>query len=479
MHKKQELLKNTFILGLGILFAKTITFILLPFYTIYLSPSEYGTVDLILTYTAYLAPFLILQSDWAVFKFLVDSRGDKDETKRIASTSLHMILIMSIVSILLLFIAGTLISAPYVPYIALLTLSTILSTAVLQYSRGIGQNIQYAISSTITGMFTAITFLIFVVQLSMGARGLLLTMGLSPMIGTFYLVSKLKIYKHTSLSGVDKKLRKKMLTYSWPLVPEGVSYWIMNVSDRTIISVVLGVAANGVYAVANRYSLILNAVFSVFNLSWGQSITEHIDTDDGFVSDVSNATVRIFGSFGLAMISVLPLIFSLLFAKAYNEAYGYIPILVIANVFFVIAGVYSGVYIAKNMTKQIARTTVFAAIINLVVNLALISLIGMYAAAISTLIAYLVLAIYRHYDVRKYVNIFYNMWVLIGLFAMYIIVVALYYINDNTGNIVSIILTILYVGILNKALARSAIDKFFGVVSSKLNNKTEDVKRVD
>jgi O-antigen/teichoic acid export membrane protein len=229
----------------------------------------------------------------------------------------------------------------------------------------------------------------------------------------------------------------------------------------------IGVAANGIYAMANKYSLILAVAYSVLNLSWSQSISKHIDEKDNFVSDVCNITVRVFGSLGLIMIAFLPLVFSKLFTDSYGDAYYYIPILVLSNVFLSIAGIYSGIYIAKNLTRQIAKTTIAASVINIVVNLSLISFIGVYAAAISTFAAYLLLAIYRHYDTKKYVGIAYNIRVLVFLFVMYTIVTMLYYANNDIGNIASILIALTATFVLNGSIVRAMKDKILSFTSRK------------
>ena len=73
-----------------------------------------------------------------------------------------------------------------------------------------------------------------------------------------------------------------------------------------------------------------------------------------------------------------------------------------------LVSVYSAIYVAKKMTKQVATTSFIAAVINLVVDLVLIHFIGLYAAMITTAVAYLSMVIYRHYDLKKYVAIRYR-----------------------------------------------------------------------
>ena len=61
MSKKKDLVKNTFIILLGKVCTQFLSFFLMPLYTNVLSSSEYGTVDLIITYVALFVPVITLQ----------------------------------------------------------------------------------------------------------------------------------------------------------------------------------------------------------------------------------------------------------------------------------------------------------------------------------------------------------------------------------------------------------------------------------
>ena len=68
-----------------------------------------------------------------------------------------------------------------------------------------------------------------------------------------------------------------MLKYSVPLVPNMLSWWIVNASDRMIISTILGIAQNGIYSAANKFSGVVSTLYSVFNLTWTESAALNID----------------------------------------------------------------------------------------------------------------------------------------------------------------------------------------------------------
>lgn len=79
MSRKTELAKNTAILTVGKLCTQCISFFLLPLYTAILSTEEYGTFDLLVTYSTLLLPLVNWQLDQGLFRFMLDYRGNKEE----------------------------------------------------------------------------------------------------------------------------------------------------------------------------------------------------------------------------------------------------------------------------------------------------------------------------------------------------------------------------------------------------------------
>lgn len=469
MDKKKDLIKNTLIIGLGKMSTQLISFFLLPLYTFFLSPGEFGAVDLILTYIALLAPAITLQLEMASFRFLVDARKNEREKTRLVSNILWTVLIILGTCIALFALLNIFITIQYANLVLLSLCATIFSNLFLQFARGLGDNKKFAIASILTGITTLIATLVFIVMAKMGVDGMLLSIVLANIVCSLYLFFALKIYRYITFGGYDKSLQKELINYSFPLVPNGVSWWVINVSDRTIISIAIGLAANGIYAVANKYAAIFSSIFGIFSMSWTESASVHInDKDrDNFFSETINASVRLFGSLGLLLIVFIPLLFPFLVSSAFSEAYLYIPILVIAAFFNAIVGLYSAIYIAKKLTKQVAATSLVAAAVNISLTLIFIPFIGLYGAAVATALAYLSMAIYRHYDIKKYVKITYEKNLFVKIALLYILAMSLYYFDNGIGNTFSAVVTTSIVILLNKSIVRIMKDKVMSVAGRK------------
>lgn len=459
MNKKKQLAKNTIIIFFGKVCTQLISFLLLPLYTAYLATSEYGIVDLIQTYVTLLVPIITLELEMSIFRWLIDSRGKDKETKKLISNDFYILFLSLCFFSILFLIVTSFVHIPFRFIILIDIIVCVLSGNFLQISRGLGKIMDFSISCILTGLTTVITNIILIVFCHMQAEGMIISMALANGVCSLYLFLRLKLYKMIDLKQVDHKLLKGMYKYSIPLVPNGISWWIVNVSDRSIISIVLGASFNGLYAISNKFPTIISSLTGIFNLSWSESASLHINSKDRdeFFSDITNTIIRLFSTLGVGMLACMPFIFPIMINSKYLDAYLYIPPLVVGTIFNVAICLYSQIYLAKKMSKQVASTTILGAVINILINIVFIKYIGLFAASLSTMVSYMVMAIYRHFDLKKYVNIKINKKLLVKIFLMFTLISISYYINNVYLNIVSLIIVCIEAYFLNRQLLKDSI----------------------
>lgn len=458
MNKKKQLAKNTIIIFFGRVCTQLISFFLLPLYTSYLATKEYGTVDLIQTYVTLLVPIITLELEMSIFRFLIDSRKSEKETNKLISNNFFILGIsLSIFSILYI-IVSSFVTIPYRWLILVDIIVCVLSGNFLQVARGFGKTLDYAISCILTGLTTVISNIILICFVHMQAEGMIISMALANFICSLYLFIRLKLYSKINFKIVDFKQIKEMYKYSLPLIPNGISWWIVNVSDRSIISIVLGASANGLYAISNKFPTIISSLTGVFNLSWSESAALHINSSDRdeFFSDITNTILRLFMALGVGMLACMPFVFPILIDVKYNDAYNYIPFLVLGTVFNVAICLYSQVYLAKKLSKQVASTAIVGAIINILINVIFIKQIGLYAAAISTMISYFVMMVYRHFDLKKYVNIKIEKKLIIESIIIYTFTLLIYYQKSIILHVICLLIVCIYAFITNKDFLKSS-----------------------
>jgi O-antigen/teichoic acid export membrane protein len=460
MTKSASLAKNTILIGISKISTNIITFLMLPVYTTLLSTSEYGIVDLVITYGGLLAPLIMLNMEMAVFRHLIDVRSDREAQKRIITNAVSLVFKASIAAGLLYIVAAFIWDIPMAALLALYFFSTAMGSLVIQIARGLGRLVAFVVGGVAQGLLAVIFNVIFVAVFGMGASGMLLGMSLGALIPAIILVFMLRLDRHVRPSARDRATSRELLSYALPLIPNSISWWVFNASDRTIISIVISAAANGIYAVSNKISGVLNSIWGVFYMSWTESAAININSPDRdkFFSSTANLSLKVFASLALGSIAISPLAFPFLVSGDFSEALLYIPLLMLAALANCIMGFYSAIYIAKKLTKQVMNTSIIAAVISLVTTLSLIWFIGIWAAAISTTVAYGVNAIYRHYDMKKYVKITYQPRIFIIIAAAFAVVTTLYYINNFWLNLANLAFAGLVALLLNRNLIARGFD---------------------
>ena len=108
-----------------------------------------------------------------------------------------------------------------------------------------------------------------------------------------------------------------------------------------------------------------------------------------------------FGCISIGIISCMPFVFNLFVNQQFSDAYGLIPVYMIAVFFNAVIGLLSAIYLINNETAQVAISTMVAAAINLVVDILLIKVVGIYAAPISSICGYMVISFWRLIDINK------------------------------------------------------------------------------
>ena len=468
MTKGKELAKNTLIIMLGKICTQFISFLLIPFYTYFLTTNEYGQVDLIITYIGLFVPVITIQLEMSMFRFLIDCRNDDEKKAQVFTNIVFIVFKLVILFTGIYLIAAFLLDFPYKISLFFCIIATIFSNLFLQSARGLGNNIKYSIGCVVSGISNILLNIVLIVIFKMQGNGVLIATAISNALCTVYLFYSNKLYTLFNHNSVARKSIKKYLKYSFPLVPNSIMWWIINASDRTIITFFMGAAANGIFAVSHKFATIVASLYNIFNLSWTESSSLHInDSDkDEFFSETLKKVLLFSTSVCCCMISVLPLCFNILISKNYNEAYVYIPPLVVGSFFNIIISFIGGIYIALKKTGAVAKTSFWSGVINIIINLIFVKLIGMWASAISTILAFLIMCIYRMIDVHKYVNLKVKFKYCVIILIQFTLSMALYYINNFYLNMVSLFVNL----ILSLILNRYILIAFVQVIRKKFKN---------
>ncbi len=482
MSKEGKLVKNTIIVAIGKICTQFISFFLLPLYTSLLSTTEYGTVDLLNTFVTLLIPLLFFQIDQAVFRFLIDIRkNDKiDEKKQLITTTFFTIFIQIIVYSVIFFLISIFIRNEYKVYLYINVIASMLSNLMLQITRGFGDNVIYSIGSLVSGGSTIVLNVLFIAVFRLGAEGMMLANFLANIICAIFIFIKEKLYKFISYKDFSIKELKEMWKYSIPFIPNQLSWWIVTVSDRSIITIILGIALNGIYSAASKFSSITSTLIGIFNITWTESASLYINEKDSskYFSNIINSAFCFISAACYGIIAFMPFFFKIFIPNIeYANAYYQIPILLISTIFNMLVVSFGSIYVALKKSKEVAKTSIYSAIINIAVNILLIKFIGLYAASISTLISYLVMTIYRYIDVQKYIKIKFDNKKLLVSFIICTILLSIYYIKNLYLCIIGALISIIYAIIYNWTILISFKEKISILRNNYRHKRYENEKK--
>lgn len=460
--REKNFAKNTFIISLGTILPKFTSLITLPILTGRLTTAEYGTYDLINTLVSLFLPLATLQIQAAAFRFLIDRRDNKKEADQVVTNIVAFVLPVSILALTVLFFALRNLTAMIRALICVYFFVDILLKATQQIVRGFSNNKLYSLSSIIHSVLNMVLLVLLVSVGDQGLAGVLIAMTASQLAGLLLLIFRGGILKHINFRLVSVDMLKELLGYSWPLVPNSLSLWVLRVSDRFVITFFLGVEANAMYAVANKIPSLLNNFQSTFSQAWQENAALAAKDDDSsaYYTHMFDEMFGIFAGITALLIAATPFLFWLLINSKYSDAYNQMPILFMGMLFSCLATFINGIYIAHKKTKSVGILTVAAAGINLVIDLILVNVIGIYAGSISTLVAYLFLMIERMVGATRLETIHYNL----KKMALYLSILCLMCVLCWKNTLISNGLNILIGGVFsiaaNRKIVRASVQMF-------------------
>lgn len=461
MSREGKLAKNTFVLAIGNFLPKLASFITLPILTGCLTQRDYGTYDLITVLVSLVLPVATLQIQTAAFRYLIDLRHDQKESKRIITNIYAFIIPSSFLALVILFFCLSSLAIYMRILICLYFMTDILVNASRQVVRGLSRNSDYSVSAIISSAGKMLFVTVCVWYFQMGIIGATAALCGADFCALCYLVLRVKVYRYIDLRLFSVATVKELLAYSWPMVPNSMSMWVMRVSDRLVVTFFMGVSANAVYSVANKIPQLLTIAQTTFTMAWQENASVYSKDDDApaYYSAMFKIMYNLMAGVMGMLIAATPILFRMLIRGDYTEAYFQIPILFIGMFFYSISAYLGGIYVAYKKTKSVGITTMAAAACNLIVDMALIKHIGLYAASGSTLVSYLFLFLFRMTDVRKIVEITYDFRQIGCVFMLLVSESVLCYLQRPVLNVINLALGVTAFLILNNGLIKAACQK--------------------
>ncbi len=418
MDKYKKLATNTLIFAIGTFSSKVLSFLLMPFVTRMLVTSDYGTADLVQQTANVLIPIVFLQINSAALRFALDKDGDKADVFTVGlRTTFKGFAVFLLFAYPISFInIGEFHLGNYLVLIYAFVLVSGLRQLCQQFVRGCGKVKIFAIDGIIATATTLAFNLLFLGPFHWGVTGYIVAIIASDACSVLFLFVTCKLWKFVKLKGVPKQTKFSMLKYSIPMMPTIILWWIINVSDRYMVTAFVGAGANGLYTAASKIPNFVIMFSSIFIDAWQLSAVDEYDNEG--TADFFTNVFRVYsgGVFAVAsaLIIACQLLTKILVAPSYYDSWQFVPILIMATTISCHVNFLASVYMAEKKNIMAMVTALSGAATNVILNLILIKSIGALGAAIATLVSFIVVFVTRGYDTKRFIKINYKTPVVIA-----------------------------------------------------------------
>lgn len=297
----KNLINNSIAFTIANLGSKIISIVMVPLYTYVLTTEEYGTVDIITTLNSLLLPIIFLSTSDAILRYAMDKRYEK---KQVMSSAMCIYIVGTCILFAILPIVALKTPAvkKYILLFGALFICNGLMQALNQFLRASDHVKAFATNGVIYTFSFAGLNVLFLVKLHLGIYGYLYSMILADLVCIVYAIVISHVWKFLCFS-VSKDMTKIMLRYSIPLIPNALMWWIMDASDKFVITYFLGVGANGLYAISKKLPTLIDTFHSIFNQAWQISAIQENDDPDS--KEFTSRIYKMYFVFLFIVVSIL------------------------------------------------------------------------------------------------------------------------------------------------------------------------------
>lgn len=425
MDKYKKLASNTIIFAIGTFSSKILSFLLMPFVTRMMTSGDYGSADLVQQTVNVLIPIVTLQVNSAALRFSLDKAKNKADvfTVGVRTTFAGFAVFLLLAYPISLIKINDFHLGDYLILIYVFVLVSGFRQLCQQFVRGSGHVKLFAVDGIIATATTLLFTFLFLAVFKWGVTGYIVAIIASDACSIIFYTFTAKLHKNITLHLYEKGIAGQMLKYCVPLIPTVILWWIINVSDRYMVTYFIGSSANGLYTAASKIPNFVILFAQIFIDAWQLSAVDEYESEGR--ADFFTKVFRVYsgGVFAVASALILfcQLFTKILVAPSYYESWQYVPILIIATTYSCIVNFLASVYMAEKKSLMALLTAMSGTVTNIVLNLILIPKMGATGAAVATVCAFMVVFITRGANTRQYIKINFHLPLMIFETAVLII----------------------------------------------------------
>ncbi|MGY2221498.1 lipopolysaccharide biosynthesis protein [Pseudomonas gingeri] len=381
------MLNSTATYALANVINSAIPFFLLPVLTRVLAPTEYGVVAMFTTVIGVLSAFTGLSIHGSVSVRHFDSNTDHP---RFVGACLGVLAMStSLVLLVVWLMAGSLVQSTGVPEGWLLVAVLVSAAQVIVQVRlviwqvrnevlryGLFQILQTALNLSLS------LGLIFLFGLGWEGRALGITVAV-------FLFAGLALYGLQSRRlvrwSLDRDYIRAVLRFGVPLIPHAVGAMMIAMSDRFIITHLLGIGVTGAYAVGVQMGMVVGLLADAFVKAFGPHLFSELKTRDSSsgLRMVRQCAVVFAGFLALAVgyVSVLPYLYPFIVGEQYSTSLPVAQLIGFGNAFMGMYYVVAGFLFFFERTVPLAKLTLTVGLLSVALTYSLVTWVGVIGAA--------------------------------------------------------------------------------------------------
>lgn len=183
------------------------------------------------------------------------------------------------------------------------------------------------------------------------------------------------------------------LQLSLPLIGYSVASQILSVSDRMMISKMVGNSAVGVYGTLYTVSSLSLMVWMAINASFEPYLYQNMENPKSKIKKLSMSMLGMYSLVAILLVYLAPEIVRILATDEYYKGIYIMPPVAGGVYFIAVSNLYSDILVYLKRTKIIMFSSAIAATLNVILNYIMIEAYGYMAAAYTTLLSYVVMAV--------------------------------------------------------------------------------------
>lgn len=431
------MIKNNFIYLIMSLFEKGAGFLLLPLYSLYLSPSDLGIVSLMSLLLLIVTSFSTSIMSNSMHRFYLSPNYEK---KKLLWLFFILLCLLVLLFSSILFICNS--------YIAMMllkekTLTNLVNLFIINYifSAFVSLMSQVFILEQKAKVIAKINIIKALTILGVTSIGLYYGSGVyaiaygllaGNLLQVLLLIPKLRgHFEPTKEMG----LLKEPLKYSYPLIIGSLSNNLIQLGDRYILNVILGLSAVGIYTYSYTIATIVSILLVMPNKMAMQPVILAKEAQPEKLKYLLNRYAVLFFSLGLIFViwfSAFSKEFVSIISsnEEFTQGWVIIPIIAFSHLLHGLGNYLGfGILMAKR-SWMVSTQTLVAAFVNVGLNFLFIPFYGIIGAAFATMVSYLVWNYLKRKNSQKHYGLNFDMKKIYEIFFIGIVTIGIIYLIE-------------------------------------------------